>query len=115
MKEYSQTHLYALNGHSADISGEFYLGTGMIKTNRVYIGEVKKDGGYVQYIVPAEDTIKIEKDIDHAIFWEQLCSTQSFFMEKFLKSNPKAKECLENEPKRILEIPKGTIIKQFKL
>ena len=115
LDKYSQTHIYSINHSSLSISDGFFIGSGIIETNQVYVGEVKKSGSYVQYLIPAKDTIKIERDIDHAIFKEQLCERKSLFMEKILESKLKAVKCAELNPKRILEIPNGTIIKQFKL
>jgi len=118
---YSSTHLYSIGGHSISISGDFYLGSGVIETNQVYIGEIKKDGGYMQYLIPTKDTVKIEKDINHAIFKEQQCIRKSFFMRKFLKNHSKfhksskLEKCVSHEAKRFLYVPKGTIIKQFNL
>ena len=77
INKYESTKLYSLNGRSLDVSGSFVLGSGVIGTSPYYIGEVEKDGGYVQFNVPAGGTIKIEKDIDYAEYREQLCSKES--------------------------------------
>jgi len=115
LNQYKQTQVYSINRSASTISGGFWLGTGNIKTERFYIGEIQKEGGYVQYLIPAKGTIKIEKDIDHAIFKEQQCERKSVFMKRYLKSKSVPVPCTEHKAKRFLYVPKGTIIKQFKL
>ena len=102
------------------ISGSFFLGSGYISSDRYYYFYIEQEGGLVLCKSNASDAIIYETDLltpKIAISCENFALGINYTVEEFVSRNIKYNlDDSEIHVKSIkLYVPKGTIIKEFKL